>query len=120
MKSYKSIDEYIDGQPERFISVLTKIRQALNKALPEAEEVISYNMPVLKYRRILVYYAATKSHLGFYPTPSGISAFKQELKKYKQGKGSVQFPWEEIPLDLIVQIARFRFEEEKANKFGTD
>jgi uncharacterized protein YdhG (YjbR/CyaY superfamily) len=72
--------------------LLNQIRQTIKKAAPEAEEVISYNMPAFKYHGMLVYFAAYKNHIGFYATPTGHSEFKEELAVYKQDKGSVQFP----------------------------
>ena len=72
--------------------LLNQIRQTIKKAAPEAEEVISYNMPAFKYHGMLVYFAAYKNHIGFYATPTGHSEFKEKLAVYKQDKGSVQFP----------------------------
>ena len=93
------------------------MRQTIKKAAPEAQEVISYNMPAYKYYGMLVYFAAYKNHIGFYATPTGHSEFKEELSVYKQGKGSVQFPLSKpLPLDLILRIVQFRVKENLKKK----
>lgn len=110
--SFKNIDEYIAIQTPEVQNLLVQMRQNIQKAAPEAEEVISYNMPAYKYHGILVYFAAYKNHIGFYATPTGHSEFKDELSVYKQGKGSVQFPLSKpLPLDLISRIVAFRVKE---------
>ena len=84
---------------------------------PEAQEVISYNMPAFKQGKILVYFAAFKNHIGFYALPSGNAAFREALSKYKVGKGSIQFPLNQaIPFDLIKEMVAFRLEEIKQGK----
>lgn len=114
MPSYKytSVDDYISRMPEEQRALLEKLRSTIRKAIPEAEEVISYNMPAYHYHGVLVYFALSANHIGFYPTPSGIETFKHKLKNYKFAKGSVQFPLNgELPERLIADMARFRFEE---------
>jgi cellulose biosynthesis protein BcsQ len=92
--------------------ILEKIRKVIKEAAPEAEEKISYQMPAFVLRGNLVYFAACKNHIGFYPTPSGINAFKNELSEYKGAKGSVQFPLNKpIPYELIRKIVKFRVVE---------
>jgi uncharacterized protein YdhG (YjbR/CyaY superfamily) len=109
---YKNIDDYIALQTKENQVLLNQIRQTIKKAAPDAEEVISYNMPAFKQKKILVYFAAYKNHIGFYATPTGHSEFNKELSKYKQGKGSVQFPNNEpMPLELITRIVQFRTKE---------
>lgn len=109
---FKDIDDYINQQPETIQFRLSAIRQAIKKAAPEAEEVISYQMPAFKYYGMLVYFAAFKNHIGFYATPTGHSKFANALSIYKQGKGSVQFPHhQELPLELIEEIVAFRIQE---------
>jgi uncharacterized protein YdhG (YjbR/CyaY superfamily) len=104
-----SVEEYFSRFPPEIQSKLTQIRVLLKQTLPEAEEVISYHMPAFKTSEVLVYYAATKSHLGFYPTSSGVSNFKEELAGYVTSKGAIQFPYgEDLPEQLIVAIAQFR------------
>jgi len=110
--SFKDINEYISVQTPEVQIILEQMRQTIKKAAPEAEEVISYNMPAFKYHGMLVYFAAYKKHIGFYATPTGHSEFKEELSIYKQGKGSVQFPLTQpLPLDLITKIVAFRVKQ---------
>ena len=107
-----TIDEYIASFPKDVQEILEKIRKTIHEAAPEADEAISYQMPAFKFHGNLVYFAAFKKHIGFYPIPSGIEKFKAELSIYKQGKGSVQFPLDKpIPYDLVSQIVKFRVEE---------
>lgn len=111
---FKSIDEYIDTFPPDVQEVLEQVRQAVQKAAPEAEEAISYQMPTFKLRKKnLVHFAAFKNHIGFYPTPSGIEAFEKDFASYHtSGKGSVQFPLDRpIPLELVAKIVKFRVDE---------
>jgi uncharacterized protein YdhG (YjbR/CyaY superfamily) len=113
-KSYTSIDEYMKDLPLEVREKLEQVRATVREAAPEAKEKISYNMPAFTLNGNLVYFAAFKSHIGFYPIPSGIEAFKEELAKYQQGKGSVQFPLDQpMPLDLIRRIVLFRAEENR-------
>lgn len=110
--AFKNIDEYISTQTPEAQFFLEQMRQTIKQAAPEAEEVISYQMPAFKYHGMLVYFAAFKNHIGFYATPNGHSEFKEELSVYKQGKGSVQFPLSKpLPLDLIAKIVQFRAKE---------
>ncbi len=112
----KTIDEYITGFPEDVQVILQKIRQTIKAAAPNAEEAISYQMPTFKLKGNLVHFAAFKNHIGFYPVPSGIEQFKEELAVFKQGKGSVQFPLDKpMPYDLIRRIVLFRVEEALAH-----
>lgn len=108
-----NIDEYIAGFSKDIQAVLEQIRHTINNAAPGAKETISYAMPAFKLNGYsLVYFAAFKNHIGFYPIPSGIKAFKNELSFYAQGKGSVQFPLDKpMPLDLISRIVKFRVKE---------
>lgn len=105
----KNIDEYIAGFPKDIQSMLSQIRATIKKAAPGAEEAIKYAIPTFVLNgRNLVHFAAFKNHIGFYPTPTGIESFQKELSKYKQGKGSVQFPLNEpMPLALIIKIVKF-------------
>jgi len=97
------IEKYILQFPEDIQVILRRIRKIIKDSAPEAEEMIAYGMPGYKTnKKPLVYFAAYKKHIGFYATPSGHSEFDGELSKYKQGKGSVQFPLDQpIPYDLI-------------------
>jgi uncharacterized protein YdhG (YjbR/CyaY superfamily) len=107
-----TVDEYIAVFPKEVQQLLKQMRAAIKAAAPKAEELISYGMPGYKYNGMLVFFAAFKNHIGFYATPAGHKAFEKELSKYKQGKGSVQFPVEEpLPLSLITKIVKFRAKE---------
>jgi uncharacterized protein YdhG (YjbR/CyaY superfamily) len=107
-----TVDEYIAAFPKKVQQLLKQMRAAVKAAAPKAEEVISYGMPGYKYHGMLVYFAGYKNHIGFYATPTGHKAFEKGLSKYKQGKGSVQFPVEEpLPLSLIIKIVKFRVKE---------
>ena len=114
---FTTIDEYIASFPENIREILRKMREAIREAAPEAEETISYRMPTFRlHGKNLVYFAGFKNHIGFYPVPSGIEAFKKELAPYKQGKGSVQFPLDKpIPYELVKEIVRYRAEENRKN-----
>lgn len=105
-----NVDEYISTFPKSTQNVLEQVRKTIKKAAPAVEESISYAMPAYKLNgKPLVYFAGYENHVGLYATPSGHAAFQEELSKYKQGKGSVQFPLEEpMPLDLITRIVKFR------------
>jgi len=105
-----TIDEYIAGFPVDIQLILDQVRSTIKQAAPDAEESIGYGMPAYKtHGRPLVYFAAFKNHIGFYATPTGHAEFAKELSKYKQGKGSVQFPIDQpMPLQLISQIVEFR------------
>ncbi len=112
-KQFKTIDEYIRTFPKDVQTILEKLRKAIQEAAPGAVETISYQMPTFKLNgKGLVYFAAFKNHIGFYPIPTGIQAFEEELSPYKQGKGSVQFPIDQpVPYDLVRRIVRFRVNE---------
>ncbi|MBN1410823.1 MAG: DUF1801 domain-containing protein [Spirochaetales bacterium] len=111
----ETIDEYIKSFPKEVQKILQQIRATIKKAAPDAEEAIKYRMPTFVLNGNLVHFAAFKNHIGFYPIPSGITAFKNELSAYKQGKGSVQFPLDKpMPLALISKIVKFRVKENRA------
>jgi uncharacterized protein YdhG (YjbR/CyaY superfamily) len=106
----KTVDEYIKDFSEDVQNILSEIRRTILEIAPQAEESISYGMPAYKLNgKPLVYFASYKNHIGFYATPSGHAAFEKELAKYKQGKGSVQFPIDKpMPLKLIAKIVEYR------------
>lgn len=109
---YKSIDEYIRSFPEPIQKKLLELRETIRKQAPQAQEKISYQMPTFFLNGNLVHFAAYTRHIGFYPTASSIGAFKSKLARYKNAKGSVQFPIEEpLPIELIKQIVKFRVAE---------
>ena len=120
---FHSIDEYIATFSEDVQAILQDLRATIRAAAPDAEERISYQMPAFALNGVLVYFAALKNHIGFYPTSSGIEAFRQELSAYEGSKGAVRFPiGEPLPKDLITRIVRYRVAENlksaaaKANK----
>jgi uncharacterized protein YdhG (YjbR/CyaY superfamily) len=111
-KTYRNVDEYIASFPEDVQDILEKLRSTIKKSAPAAEEVISYQMPAFKLNGMLVWYAAYKEHIGFYPTASPIKVFKKELAGYKISKGVIRFPIEKaIPLRLVKDIVKFRINE---------
>jgi uncharacterized protein YdhG (YjbR/CyaY superfamily) len=111
----KTIDEYIATWPADIKAKLISMRDTIKKAAPKAEEAISYNMPTFKQNGNLVYFAAFNNHIGFFPVPSGMKAFEKELSKFKTGKGSVQFPYDQpLPLALVAKIVKFRVQENMA------
>ncbi|TDO73646.1 uncharacterized protein YdhG (YjbR/CyaY superfamily) [Flavobacterium chryseum] len=113
-KKPKNIDEYIGSFDNDVQEILEKVRDTIQKAAPEAKEKISYSMPAFEQNGIVVYFAAFKNHIGLYALPSGHEAFKEELSKYKTGKGSVQFPLDKpMPFDLITKIVKFRVKENR-------
>jgi uncharacterized protein YdhG (YjbR/CyaY superfamily) len=111
---FKDIDGYIATFPNNIQNILLELRKAIQLASPESTEKISYGMPTFYFKGNLVHFAAFKNHIGFYPAPSGIEAFKDDLAKYKSSKGAIQFPISEaLPLDLISKIVAFRVRENK-------
>ena len=117
MKNFQNIDDYIANFPEDVQKVLEQVRVTVQKAAPQAEEAISYQMPTFKLNGNLVHFAAWKNHIGFYPTPSGTKEFQKEIAKYVFAKGSIQFPLNEpMPLALITKIVNFRVKENEGKK----
>ena len=115
MVEVKSVDEYIAQYPDEVKVLLEQMRTNIKNAVTEDVEDISYGMPTFKLEGNLVHFAAHKSHIGFYPAPSGILAFEEELKAYKSAKGSVQFPFDRpLSLELVTQMCMFRAEENRA------
>lgn len=110
--TYKSIDEYISQFSPEIQEILITLRKVIKDSAPGAEEKISYQMPAFVLHGNLVYFAVHKNHIGFYPTPSGIDAFINELSEYKGSKGAVQFPiGRPLPYELISRIVKFRVNE---------
>ena len=115
-----TIDQYLDGVPEGVRAVLEELRATIRAAAPAATEKISYQMPTFYLNGNLVHFAVFRQHIGFYPTPSGIEAFKEKLAKYRSSKGAVQFPIDEpLPLALIAEIVRFRVAENTGKVGGS-
>ncbi len=110
-----TIDDYIAQFPEDVQKMLQELRAVIRTAAPDAEEKISYQMPTFYLNGNLVHFAAYKNHIGFYPAPSGIERFKEELSPYAGAKGSVQFPLSQpVPFELVARITTFRAEENRA------
>ena len=109
----RSIDEYIAEFPPETQKLLEEMRTVIRAAAPEATETISYAIPTFDlHGRHLVHFAGFQKHIGFYPVPSAMEAFEDELKPYKSGKGSAQFPVDQpLPIDLIRRIVEFRVGE---------
>ena len=111
-RKFKDIDEYIQSFPPAIQKILEQLRKIIHENAPGAVEAISYGMPTFKLNGNLVHFAAFEHHIGFYPTPSGIKAFENELAPYKHAKGSIQFPLDKpIPYDLVKRIVQFRVKE---------
>lgn len=117
-KKFGSIGEYISMFPKEIRIILQKLRQEILGCAPGIEEKISYQMPSFSLNgRYLVYFAAWKSHIGFYAMPSGTAKFKKELSGYKTSKGTVQFPYDKpIPYGLVKRIVKFRIKENSEKK----
>ena len=109
---FKTIDEYIATFPKNVQNILEELRKAIRESAPKAEEAISYQMPTFKLNGNLVYFAAWKNHIGFYPTSSAIEAFKEELAGYEVSKGTIKFPINKpIPFDLVKKMVRSKVKE---------
>jgi len=114
MKKPKTVSEYIASAPKESRAKLREIRGILKRAAPGATEAIKWRVPTFSYTRILFAYAAFKTHIGFMPTPPVMRTFAKDLKKYKTGKGSVQFPYDApLPKSLILKMAKLRVKESK-------
>ena len=113
--TFKTTDEYIKQFSPEVQELLTKVRNVIKEAVPEATEKISYQMPTYYLHGNLVHFAAYKQHIGFYPTPGGVEAFKDQLTSYKTSKGAIQFPLDQpLPFELISEIAKYRASESRA------
>ena len=112
MQKIDNIEKYISNFPKDVQILLESIRETIQKSAPNAEETIKYGIPTFVLNGNLVHFGGYKNHIGFYPTPSGIEAFKKELSMYKNAKGSVRFPIDKpLPLHLISKIVKFRIKE---------
>jgi uncharacterized protein YdhG (YjbR/CyaY superfamily) len=116
MKKVETVEAYIADFPKEVQKILIEVRDTIKTNAPDAVELLAYGMPGYKLNgHPLVYFGGFKEHVGFYATPAGHEAFEAELSKYKQGKGSVQFPIDTpMPLDLIGRIVKFRVQENLA------
>ena len=119
----KTVSEYIEAAPKGARKRLSDMRACIRKCAPGAKESLKWGMPAFSYRRILVTFAGHKHHIGFYPTPSAVRAFAEDLSGFVTGRGSIQFPLEKpLPLTLIRKITGFRVREsiEKDGKWRTE
>ncbi len=108
----ESVEEYLGWFPPEIRQKLEEMRDAIRTAVPDATEVISYSMPAYRTTEVLVYFAAAKHHMGFYPTNSGVTQFRKELEGFRTSKGAIQFPLDKpLPLQLISDITKFRYHE---------
>ena len=116
----KNIDEYIAGFPREIQEILQKVRMTIRKAVPQAEETISYKMPTFNLNgHYLIYFAAYKKHIGLYPVPSGDADFNEAISVYQAGKGTLQFPLDRpIPYKLISRIVKLRIKENQIKAEG--
>ena len=113
----KTVDDYIAGYPREVQQLLRSMRQAIRKAAPKAEETISYKIPAFRLNGMLVWFAAFRNHIGFYPGAEAMKVFKNELSAYKSAKGSVQFPFDQpLPLALVGRIVKFRVKQNLKKK----
>lgn len=111
-----NIDEYILQFTPEVQEKLRVLRQVIKEAAPDSQEKISYQMPAFFQKGVLVYFAAFKNHIGFFPTANGIAAFKDELSAYATSKGTVHFPYDKpVPYELVTRIVKFRVEENLKN-----
>lgn len=111
-RDFETIDEYIAKFPGNVQAMLETMRATIHSSAPDAVECISYSMPAFAQNGIVVYFAALKNHIGFYPTPSGIEAFADETAAYVSTKSALRFPiTQPLPVELIGQIVRFRVQE---------
>ena len=112
MKAYSTVDEYIALAEPKVKKALKDIRKAIKTTVPNAEEVISYQIPGYKYHGMLVFFAAWKDHISLYPAPWSAESLKKEMSVYKGSKGTIKFPIDEpMPLTLIKRMVKYRVKE---------
>lgn len=110
--SITTVDEYFSALPEQARNALELLRKIIKKAAPEAEEVISYQMPAFRFQGVLVYYAAFTNHISLFPASKVIVVFKDKLTEYKTSKGTIQFPLSQpLPVELVTEIVHYRVKE---------
>ena len=117
MKNFQDIDQYISTFPENVQPLLQQMRQTIQRAAPAATEAIKYGIPTFILNGNVAHFGGYKSHIGFYPAPKGIEAFKEETAQYETGKGTLQFPFDKpLPLDLVTRIVKFRAQDNLERK----
>jgi uncharacterized protein YdhG (YjbR/CyaY superfamily) len=113
---FRTVDEYIDLHPPAIKSGLDLLRKTIKAAAPEAEELISYQMPAYRLNGMLAFFSATKKHYGFYPTAGPIVAFREKLKSFETSKGTVKFPFDKpIPVKLVTEIIKWKVKDNMAS-----
>ena len=111
-KHFNTIDEYIATFPKQIQHILQELRRVIRESAPQAKEAISYQIPTFKLNGNLVHFAAFKDHIGFFPTSSGVAAFRKELLEYETSTGTIRFPLDKpMPFDLIRKIVKYRVSE---------
>jgi uncharacterized protein YdhG (YjbR/CyaY superfamily) len=116
-EAFKTIDEYVASFPRNIQNILEELRQVIRDSAPNAEEAISFQMPTFKLNGNLVWFAAFKNHIGFYPKASAIEAFRKELTDYEVSKGTIRFPFDKpIPFDLVRKIVKYRVKQNLEKK----
>jgi uncharacterized protein YdhG (YjbR/CyaY superfamily) len=111
-RQFETIDEYIATFPKDVRILLEAMRKAIRLSAPGAEETISYQMPTFRLNGNLVYFAAFKNHIGFYPTSSAVEAFKKELSPFETSRGTIKFPLDRpIPIALVKRIVKYRVKQ---------
>ena len=114
---FTTVDEYIALHPPSIKAGLDLLRKTIKTAAPEAEEMISYQMPAYKLKGMLAFFSAAKNHYGFYPTASPIVAFREKLKLYETSKGAIRFPLDKpIPVKLISEMVKWKIRENLAKE----
>jgi uncharacterized protein YdhG (YjbR/CyaY superfamily) len=114
---YQDVEDYVNSFPKDIQKILKQVRKTVKKAAPQAEEMISYNMPLYKWNGMLVSYAAWKKHIGLYPSPRATGELKKKLTPYEGSKATLKFPVDKpIPLDLITEIVKLRMKENLAKR----
>ena len=117
MDQKKSVEEYIESFPDNVRQKLRELRNIIRSILPEAREVFSYGIPTYDIHGHVVHFAGYKNHIGFYPAPSGIDNFTEQLAPYKFSKGTIRFPLDKpLPTELIIAMVKFRKEEDARKK----
>jgi len=112
---HANVDDYIDGFPPRVRALLRKVRRTIRQAAPDADEVISYNIPAFRRHGILVYFAGFKGHIGLFPPVRGSAALEKAVARYAGPKGNLRFPHDEpLPLPLIARIVRHKVKQDRA------
>jgi len=116
-----SVDEYISHHPKDIQQRLRQLRKTIQQAAPNCTETLNYGIPTYQQNGNLIHYAAYKNHIGLYPTPTAIEAFKDQLSDYTISKGAIQIAHNQtLPLELIQKIVVFRVQENQNSTATSD